>query len=176
MNKEKSYLTGSFNNDVYLIVQGIDKDVERGEDILMLGLGIVMMSTFFAPIVPPAILLPLVAITFAVSSSVARLNYRDMERKLVISMGQIDHCDQAVLKPIASVFGEHPPESLHIAFNPMKNPKRTVKSALGAMLINPLWMPIFYVMGIQIAEERILGRLNLAIIGVEQKIMAHIKN
>jgi len=31
-------------------------------------------------------------------------------------------------------------------------------------------MPIFYVMGMQIIEEKNLGTLNRAIIGVEQKI------
>jgi len=52
----------------------------------------------------------------------------------------------------------------------LKNIKRTVKSVLGGLLINPLWMPIFYVMGIQIVEEKNLGVLNRAIIGVEQKL------
>jgi len=56
------------------------------------------------------------------------------------------------------------------SFNPIKNLKRTGKSALGGLLINPLWMPIFYVMGMQIHEEKNLGVLNRAIIDVEQKI------
>jgi len=37
-------------------------------------------------------------------------------------------------------------------------------------LINPLWMPIFYVMGIQIVEEANLGVLNRAIIEVEKNV------
>jgi hypothetical protein len=60
--------------------------------------------------------------------------------------------------------------SLAESFNPLKNLKRTWKSALGGLLINPLWMPIFYVMGMQIIEEKNLGALNRAIIGVELKI------
>lgn len=170
MNKQKGYLTGSLKNQVQVIVQGIDKDVERGEDILMLGLGLVMLSTLFAPIAPPSVLLPLVAVTFAISSSVARMHYYNMERKLLVSMKGIDHREQTILKPIVAVFSEYPTEDLSISFNPMKNLKRTVKSALGGLLINPFWMPIFYMMGIQIGEEKKLGILNLAIIGVERKI------
>jgi hypothetical protein len=37
--------------------------------------------------------------------------------------------------------------------------------------MNPFWMPIFYVMGMQIQEEKNLGILNRAIISVEQKII-----
>jgi hypothetical protein len=170
MNKQKSYLTGPKNNHLQAVIQGIDKDVERGEDILMLGLGLVMLSALFAPIAPPSVLLPLVAVTFAISASVASITYFNMERKLLLSMEVIDHRDQMVLKPIAAVFSEHPTEDLSISFNPIKNLKRTVKSTLGGLLINPFWMPIFYMMGIQIGEEKKLGVLNLAIIGVEQKI------
>ena len=170
MNKEQSYLTGSFKNSVHSIVQGIDKDVERGEDILMLGLCLVMMSTFLAPIAPPIVVLPLVSITFAITSGIARRNYQKMHKKLSLSIEQIDTHEQTILKPIAAVFNERPPESLSLSYNPIKNLKRTAKSILGAILVNPLWMPIFYVMGIQIGEERNLGFLNLAIIGVEQKI------
>ena len=170
MSKEKSYLTGSLENKVHSIVQGIDKDVERGEDILMIGLGSVMMSTFFAPIAPPPVLLPLVAIAFVISSVVARIHYHKMQRKLRVSMEQINTRDQTILRPIAKVFDEHPPEDLSHSFNPLKNLKRTLKSALGGVLINPFWMPIFYMMGVQIGEEKNLNFLNFAIMGVEKKI------
>lgn len=170
MNKHKSYLSGTVGDKVLSIVQGIDKDVERSEDILMLGLCLVMMSTFLAPIAPPKVLLPFVAITFAVSASIARMNYHQMKRKLYASLDEIDSADQSTLKPIAAVFTDHPPEELSNSFNPLKNLKRTVKSAIGGLLINPFWMPIFYMMGIQINEEKKVGVLNLAIIGVEQKI------
>ena len=53
MTKEKDYLKDALDNDVSAIVKGIDRDVERGEDILMLGLGIVMLSSTFAPVAPP---------------------------------------------------------------------------------------------------------------------------
>jgi hypothetical protein len=170
MKEEKSYLKHPFENAVSDILKGIDRDVERGEDALMLGLGIVMLSSTFAPVAPPIVLLPLVAVTFAVSASFARKNYHKMERKLSVSMAQLDGHEKAILHPIATVFADCPMHSLAESFNPFKNLKRTCKSALGGLLINPLWMPIFYVMGMQINEEKNLGVLNRAIIGVEQKI------
>ncbi|PPK73372.1 hypothetical protein B0F88_102357 [Methylobacter tundripaludum] len=170
MAQEKDYLKDPFGNAVSDIVKGIDRDVERGEDVLMLGLGIVMLSSTFAPVAPPTVLLPLVALTFAVSVGFARINYHNMERKLLQSMAQLDGHDKIILHPIAAVFAEYPMHSLAESFNPLKNLKRTWKSALGGILINPLWMPIFYVMGMQINEEKNLGVLNRAIIGVEQKM------
>jgi hypothetical protein len=172
MIKEKSYLEEDrFDNAVSVIVKGIDRDVERGEDILMWGLGTVMLSSTFAPVAPPSVLLPLVALTFALSSAFARKNYHNMERKLLVSMAQLEGHEQAILHPIAAVFAERPMCSLTESYNPFKNLKRIWKSSLGGILINPLWMPIFYVMGMQIHEERNLGVLNRAIIGVEQKIL-----
>ncbi|MDO9142510.1 MAG: hypothetical protein Q7U38_19495 [Methylobacter sp.] len=170
MAREKDYLTNQFGNAVPAILKGIDHDVERGEDVLMLGLCIVMLSSTLAPVAPPSILLPLVALTFALSASFARINYRNMERKLLLSMAQLEGQDKIILDPIAAVFAEHPMHSLAESFNPLKNLQRTWKSVLGGILINPLWMPIFYVMGMQIIEEKNLGILNRAIIGVEQKI------
>jgi hypothetical protein len=168
--REKDYLTNQFGNAVPAILKGIDHDVERGEDVLMLGLCIVILSSTLAPVASPSILLPLVALTFALSASFARINYRNMERKLLLSMAQLEVRDKIILHPIAAVFAEHPMHSLAESFNPLKNLQRTWKSALGGILINPLWMPIFYVMGMQIIEEKNLGILNRAIIGVEQKI------
>ena len=170
MIKEKGYLKNPFDNAVSDILKGIDRDVERGEDGLMLGLGVVMLSSTLAPVAPPIVLLPLVAVTFAVSASFARKNYHKMERKLSESMVHLDGHEKAILHPIAAVFADYPMHSLAVSFNPLKNLKRTWKSALGGLLINPLWMPIFYVMGMQINEEKNLGVLNRAIIGVELKI------
>ncbi|MGZ5031469.1 MAG: hypothetical protein ACXWAT_08260 [Methylobacter sp.] len=171
MAKDKDYLKGRQGNAaVSAIIEGIDRDVERGEDMLMLGFAIVMLSSTFAPVAPPSVLLPLVALTFAISAGFARKNYHNMERKLLESMAQLDVQDKTVLHPIAAVFAEYPMNSLAESFNPLKNLKRTWKSALGGILINPLWMPIFYVMGMHIIEEKNLGVLNRAIIGVEKKI------
>lgn len=172
MTKEKDYLNAPFNDAVAAILKGIDRDVERGEDALMLGLGIVMLSSTFAPVAPPHLLLPLVALTFALSAGFARRNYHSMQRKLLESMAQLEGHDRIILHPIAAVFADYPMDSLAESFNPLKNPKRTWKSALGGILINPLWMPIFYVMGMQITEERNLGVLNRAIISVERKVSA----
>jgi hypothetical protein len=170
MKYEKHYLTGSSGDSVVAVVQGIDRDVERGEDMLTLGLCIVMLSSTFAPVAPPNVLLPLVALTFAVSVYFARKNYHGMERKLLASMAYLSTQEKALVHPIAAVFTELSVESLAESFNPVRNLKRTVKSALGGVLINPLWMPIFYVMGIQIREEKNLFQLNQAIMGVEKKI------
>ena len=170
MAQDKDYLKGRRGNAVSAIIEGIDRDVERGEDVLMLGFAIVMLSSTLAPVAPPSILLPLVALTFAISAGFARKNYHNMERKLLESMAQLDVNEKTVLHPIAAVFSEYPMHSLAESFNPLKNLKRTWKSALGGILINPLWMPIFYVMGMQIIEEKNLGTLNRAIISVEKKI------
>jgi hypothetical protein len=170
MTVEKSYLRQPFDNAVSDILKGIDRDVERGEDALMLGFCVVMLSSTFAPVAPPVVLLPLVAATFAISASFARKNYHKMERKLSASLALLDGHEKAVLHPIAAVFADYPMVSLAESFNPLKNLKRTWKSVLGGILINPFWMPIFYVMGMQISEEKNLGVLNRAIIGVELKI------
>lgn len=170
MTKDNHYLTDRFDNAVSAVVKGIDRDVERGEDALMLGLGLVMLSSTFAPVAPPVVLLPLVALTFAISAGFARMNYHNMEQKLLKSMQYLEEHEIAKLRPIVAVFTEYPMPSLSESFNPLKNLKRTWKSALGGILINPFWMPIFYVLGMQIHEEKNLGVLNKAIISVEQKI------
>lgn len=170
MTKDTDYLTDRFDNAVSAIVKGIDRDVERGEDALMLGLGLVMLSSTFAPVAPPAVLLPLVALTLALSAGFARMNYHNMEQKLLTSMQYLEEHELTSLRPIAAVFAEYPMPSLAESFNPLKNLRRTGKSALGGLLINPLWMPIFYVMGMQIREEKNLAVLNRAIIGVEQRL------
>ena len=171
MTKDKNYLTDQLDNAVAAIVKGIDRDVERGEDALMLGLGLVMLSSTFAPVAPPTVLLPLVALTLAISAGFARMNYHNMEKKLSNSMASLEQHEITKLRPIATVFAEYPMPPLSESFNPLKNLKRTWKSALGGILINPFWMPIFYMMGMQIHEEKNLGILNRAVIGVEQKTM-----
>ena len=168
--KRKHYLHDETDRNISAIVRGIDRDVEWGEDILMLGLGIVMLSSSFAPIAPPQVLLPLVALTFAITSSLARINYHRMERRLYESMKFLESYDQAILRPICQVFVERPMGPLVESYNPLKNLKRLGKSAIGGALINPLWLPIFYTMGIQIVEENNLGVLNRAIMQVEKKI------
>lgn len=170
MGEKMGYLKNQTENAVLEILTGIDRDVERGEDVLMLGLGVVMLSSTFAPIAPPVVILPLIAITFAISSGFARKNFLEMERKISESMAQLVEHEKTILFPIAAVFADYPSHSLTESFNPLKNMKRTWKSALGGLLINPLWMPIFYVMGMQISEEKNLGILNRAIMNVEMKV------
>jgi hypothetical protein len=170
MTQDTGYLTVPFDNAIAAIVQGIDRDVERGEDALMLGLGLVMLSSTFAPVAPPAVLLPLVALILAISASYARKNYHRMQQKLSASMTGLEEHEIVELLAIVVVFTQYPMPSLAESFNPCRNLKRTGKSALGGLLINPLWMPIFYMMGMQIKEEANLGVLNRAIIEVEQKL------
>jgi len=170
MSKPESYLCNPLSDPLASIVKAIDKDVERGEDILMLGLCIVMLSSMLAPLAPPTVLLPLVALTLAISSGLARRNYHNMQRKLNESIQALERRDKMTLRPIASVFDEHPMPPIIDSYNLFKNLNRTWKSILGGILINPFWMPIFYVMGIQINEEKNLGILNRAVCSVEQKI------
>jgi hypothetical protein len=170
MKREQHYLVGKSGCTAADVVKGIDRDVEWGEDILMLGLGIVMLSSTFAPVAPPTVILPLVALVFAITSSLARMNYHNMERKLLASLEQLSAFEQSLLKPICKVFAEQPMGTLAESYNPLKNLKRLGKSAIGGVLINPLWVPIFYTMGIQIIEENNLGVLNRAVSRVEQRI------
>jgi hypothetical protein len=168
--KEKNYLQNSFGNKAQVVVKGIDRDVERGEDILMFGFCVVMLSSSFAPLLPPSILLPIVALIFAITGGLARVNYHQMELKLSNSIYELESYDQSLLAPIVRVFEENPMPSLVVSYNPLKDLKRTYKSILGGLLINPLWMPIFYMMGIHMKEERNLSMLNRAILGVEKAI------
>ena len=170
MKQKQHYLINRTHCTAAAVVKGIDRDVEWGEDILMLGLGMVMLSSTFAPVAPPTVLLPMVALVFAITSSLARINYHNIERKLLASLGQLSGYEQALLRPICTVFAEQPMCSLAESYNPLKNLKRLAKSAVGGILINPLWLPIFYTMGIQIIEENNLKVLNRAVIRVEQRV------
>lgn len=168
--KQHHYLTGQSQCTAAAVVKAIDRDVEWGEDILMLGLGIVMLSSTFAPVAPPTVILPMVALVFAITSSLARVNYHNMERKLLGSLAHLNGYEQNLLRPICTVFAEQPMCSLAESYNPLKNLKRLGKSAIGGALINPFWLPIFYTMGIQIVEENNLKVLNRAVIRVEQRV------
>jgi hypothetical protein len=170
MKQDLHYLIESDDKSVAAVVRAIDRDVEWGEDILMLGLGIVMLSSSFAPVAPPQVLLPLVALTFAITSTLARLNWHKIERKLQATLAQLNSYEQMLLKPITQVFIDKPKVTLSESYNPLKNLKRLGKSAIGGALINPLWVPIFYTMGIQIVEENNLGVLNRAVITVEKRL------
>ncbi|WP_306306186.1 hypothetical protein [Methylomonas koyamae] len=97
MAEESGYLDPS-GDRVAAIVQNLDRDVERGEDTIMLGYGLVLLAPAFAPLLPPSILLPLMAITFAVSASAARWHFYKMARKLAYSMAVLEYSEQAKLK------------------------------------------------------------------------------
>ena len=168
MSQSKAYLQVA-EHPVVAIVAGVDKDVERGEDILMLGYSLVLIAPIFAPIAPPKVLLPLMALAFVVSVCVARMNFLGIRDKLAIAVIGLTEHELSMLRPISEIFAEHPKATLAEGFNPLKNLMRTAKSILGAMMINPLWMPIFYALGLQFAEDKQLSLLNRAVIAVEQK-------
>lgn len=170
MAEEQGYLDQS-GNQVVAIVQSVDRDVERGEDTIMLGYGLVLLAPAFAPLLPPQILLPLMAITFAVSATVARLHFYKMARKLSITVEKLESNQLRSLQPITDVFAEHPRQTLAAAFNPLKNLNRTGKSILGGLMVNPFWGPIFYMLGVQFVEDKHFFVLNKAVISVEQKVL-----
>ena len=169
MPKPNSYL-GLDAHPAVSIVIGVDRDVERGEDILMMGYFLVLMAPLFAPFTTPKILLPLMALAFVVSVCRARANFHAIKRKLQTACNAAHHHDLSRLRPIQDIFEEHPRHSLADGFNPIKNRLRTLKSFLGGLLINPLWMPIFYALGLQFAEEKQLQLLNQAVITVEKNV------
>ena len=84
-------------------------------------------------------------------------------------MDAFQDLDVSALRPITAVFAEHPKHTLSTGFNPLKNWLRTLKSFLGGLLINPFWMPIFYVLGLQILEEKQYQSLNQAVISAEDR-------
>jgi len=151
------------------IVKGIDRDVERCEDILMLGYGFVLMAPIFAPITPPHILLPLMALALVISVCTARRRFHAIQNRLSASMLILDKVHIPALQPVVDVFAEHPKQSLSEGFNPLTNLARTIKSILGSLLINPFWMPIFYTLGLQFAEEKQLHLLNRKVIQLERE-------
>jgi len=169
MQIKDSYLNATTQTSIAAIVSAIDKDVEHGEDILMLGYSLVLMAPIFAPIAPPQVLLPLMALVFVISVCRARANFLAIRDKLLKAI-DTDKCrDWSRLNPIVQVFSEHPKQTLSQGFNPLKNRMRTARSVLGALMINPLWMPIFYTLGLQFSEEQQLSQLNKAVIAVEQR-------
>jgi hypothetical protein len=72
MSKQHNYLNQT-GNPVVSIINGVDHDIHRIEGILMLGYVLVLLSPLFAPITPPHILLPLMALCFSARSVVQGL-------------------------------------------------------------------------------------------------------
>ena len=155
---------------IYNLVRDIDADVARGEDILMLGYGLVLMAPLFAPILPPHVLLPAMAMSFVLSVCWARRHFYQIQAKTQAFHSQLSIYQREKISPILDILTQHPEFTLTHSFNPMKNWLRTGKSILGALLINPFWMPIFYMLGLQFAEDKNLQLLNQAVIKVERQL------
>ncbi|PPC89701.1 MAG: hypothetical protein CTY34_10505 [Methylobacter sp.] len=170
MGLAKHYLeTG--NRSVSTIVKAVDKDVERGENIVILGYSSVLMAPIFAPVLPPYILLPLMAIVFGVCACSAHKHFQHIRRKLKHSLALMAEANVGLLlKPLTDVCASYPSQTLTESFNPLKNLKRTFNSLVGGLLINPLWMPVFYMMGMHLNEEKSFISLNQAVMAVEKKI------
>lgn len=168
MSTKHPYL--SLNADpTVAIVKGVDRDVEKGEDILMLGYALVLMAPLFVRVTPPTVLLPLMALSFLISVCWARWQLHTIHQHFSSAMNQVANT-ASILRPIELFFNEHPEHTLTIAFNPLKNIARTLKSFFGGLLINPFWMPIFYLLGMQFLEEKQLQLLNKAVIEIEQRL------
>ena len=169
MSKPINYLNQA-NNPVVSIINGVDHDIKRVEGILMLGYVLVLLSPLFAPITPPHILLPLMALCFLGSVCCARFNFYNIHRKVYFSTADLEQRHIATLQPVIDIFNTLPAKALNEGFNPLKNIARTVKSALGAWLINPFWLPIFYLLGMQIAEEKQLVLLKQTVTRIKQRV------
>ena len=158
---------------IYSVVRTIDQDVAHGEDILMLGYGLVLMAPLFAPVLPPHILLPAMALCFVLSVCRARFHFYRIQAKAEHLQQQLSIYQREKISPILDILKQHPQFTLTHSFNPFKNWLRTGKSMLGALLINPFWMPIFYMLGLQFAEEKQLQLLNQAVLKVEHQLNIH---
>lgn len=156
------------------IAKAVDQDVEHGENLLMLGYSLVMMAPLFAPVMPPKVLLPLMALAFIWSVCAARFNFQNIHRKLQAAYSACHQQDVAYLRPIIQVFEVYPQYSLTVGFNPLKNPLRPLKSLLGGLLVNPLWMPIFYLLGLQFVEDKQLHQLNKAVLAAESNVVSEV--
>ncbi|MFA5982414.1 MAG: hypothetical protein WC782_00180 [Methylococcaceae bacterium] len=169
MPVEKNYLQAG-DYSISCLVDAVDKDVERGEDTLMLGYSAVLLAPLFAPILPPIVLLPAMAVLFALSAILAHYHFHSIRRKLKGCFEYIPNEDKRIIKPLLEVCLEYPSHTLSESLNPLKNVKRSFNSVIGGVLINVLWIPIFYMMGMQFNEEKSYLSLNKAVIKAENKI------
>ena len=143
-----------------LLVIELENRVHRGEGILTFGLAVGMFSSLLAPMLPPVILLPALSIAFALTTILANTNYNQMQLRVNSMIMSLDWDQRQKIQPVMGVFRECPVNNLVDSFNPFKNLKRTWKCLLGGILMNPLWIPIFYTLAMHISEEK-----NLIILG-----------
>jgi hypothetical protein len=152
---------------IVAVVRAIDRDVERGEDLVMLGYALLLMAPIFAPVAPPKILLPLMLLVLCACVCRARLHFLAMRAKLQETSRQMPNYELTLL-PINRVMTALPKTTLMHGLNPVRNPARSLKSLLGGLLLNPLWMPIFYVLGLQFEEDKHIRVLSRSVMQVEQ--------
>ena len=155
-----------------VLVKELETRVQKGEGILTFGLAVGMFSSLLAPMLSPAILLPALSIAFAVTTILANTNYNQMQLCVNSMIMSLDWDQRQKIQPVMGVFRECPVNNLVDSFNPFKNLKRTWKCLLGGILMNPLWIPIFYTLAMHISEEKNLITLSKAVmkLDVEPKI------
>lgn len=156
-------------NPVLAIAKGLDNDVKTIEGILLLGYGLVLLAPLLAPIASPETLLPAMALVFFGSVCGSRLHFYKLRSRLLASNNQLQDHHQHYLKPLLSTLNNLPQQTLTEGFDPLKNRLRTFNSFVGALCINPFWMPIFYLLSMQIAEEKQLQQLKQNLQLLKQK-------
>ena len=90
MIKKKHIDEYTYKPNVDNILKSLDKDIHKSENILMYGLGAGMFSSLLAPIAPPNVLLPCVALIFVLTTTLANKNYKNMQRQFITAMRQLD--------------------------------------------------------------------------------------
>ncbi len=159
----------SSETSVEHLIKELEVRVERGEVILTAGLAVGMFSSLLAPMLPPAILLPALSVSFAVTTILANINYHRMQDRLTSMIVMLDWEQRQKIQPLIGVFKECPVNNLVEGFNPLKNLKRTWKCLLGGLIMNPLWIPIFYTLAMHISEEKNLLAFSQAVTKLEEK-------
>lgn len=163
-----SYLSLA-SNPVLAITKGLDNDLKTIEGILLLGYGLVLLAPLLAPITSPETLLPAMALVFLGSVCWSRQQFYKLRSRLVASSNYLNDAHQHYVKPLLTTLNHLPQQTLTEGFDPLKNRLRTISSFVGALCINPLWMPIFYLLSMQIAEEKQLQQLKQNLQLLKQK-------
>ncbi len=168
MKNPQAYPAQFHQDPVIAIIAGVDQDLEHCEDTIMLGYMLVLAAPMFAPVAPPRILLPMMALAFLITVFRARGGFKNIGLRLRTSLAALQPHQANRLLPLSNVFAEHPKHTLTQGLNPLLNLKRTFNSLVGGLLINPFWMPIFYALGMHFVEDKQIRLLNRAICQLER--------
>jgi len=170
MNVEEDDYLHHAHRPLKAVLIGLDKDVERSQKLIMQGYMMVMGAPLLAPVMPPHWLLPLMALIFILAVTFTRQNFLLMQVRLRNSLRFCNEQETQILQPVIRQFLNYDFNSLTTEFNPIKNFSRLLKSLLGSLLINPLWLPIFYGMGVHIREDKFVFLQHKSIVEVQNII------